>query len=1024
MTKRLKLRAALSLLLVLFSMPSAWAEAQYISGTSGPMWEYDSSTQTLTISGEGDMPDFTSPINTPWWDYKSSILRIVVKDGITTIGKCAFQNYTNLEAISIPSTVINIHQSAFAYCSKLTSLNLPERLQTIGNSAFNGCAIESVTIPGSVDNIGNSAFADNSALKDLNINDGVKVIGINSFRRCTGLKSLSLPNSITSINNSAFEDCINLKLKSITLPNSLQSIGYRAFANCSSLEEIIIPASVNFIDEEVFCACSSLASISVDTNNTIYDSRGNCNAIIQTSKNTLIIGCKNTTIPADVSVIGSCAFAGCANLMSIIIPQNVSKIRQRAFSACGNLTSITIPSSSSLSEIELEAFSGCPITTINIPSSVANLDCAFDYCYEITDVFCYYSGSLDFYYYDIFGSDSFKPNKATMFHVAANDKTTWEAKFPNANVTFVGDLENVEKLKYAVGEANSVAISVSESDLSAVSGEIVIPSSYTDGTNSYDVTAIAEDAFANCTNLTAVSIPSTITSIGSGAFAGCSSLNNIVVDANNAKYDSRDNCNAIIETASNSLISGCKNTVIPSSVTSIGSKAFSGCGDLSSITIPSGVATIGSGAFSGCAGLSSITIPSGVTEINASTFAGCSSLASVSLPTNISAIGNNAFDGCSSLSSITLPTGLTSIAKGAFKGTGLTTIEIPYSVKSVGESSFEGCSGLKSVTLPTDLAMIAKNTFLNCSSMTTVNIPVAVTKIEEGAFKNCDKLVAVTLPSGLVELGMSVFENSGLESITLPPEVTAIAQKAFYSCRNLVSATLYAPQLTSYADDAFDDNATNRKISVLSDYVDTYKSNWSKYSNDIVPISLTLNANPKNTTEKWCTYYNAAANVTVPAGVTIYKAQLDQANAKVLLSEVGGSIIAKGNAVMLKGSTSSINLSSAASAGSGDYTGNDLKGGTATPSTVAYTLAGINDVMGFYQFTGESLDPNKAHLEVAASNARSFIGFDSGTSTGVKLQPAADSSDQEWYTIDGRKLKGQPTQKGIYVKNGKKHVVK
>jgi hypothetical protein len=320
--------------------------------------------------------------------------------------------------------------------------------------------------------------------------------------------------------------------------------------------------------------------------------------------------------------------------------------------------------------------------------------------------------------------------------------------------------------------------------------------------------------------------------------------------------------------------------------------------------------------------------------------------------------------------------------------------------------------------------MIAKNTFLNCSSMTTVNIPVAVTKIEEGAFKNCDKLVAVTLPSGLVELGMSVFENSGLQSITLPPEVTAIAQKAFYSCRNLVSATLYAPQLTSYADDAFDDNAANRKISVLSDYVDTYKSNWSKYSNDIVPISLTLNDNPQKTAEKWCTYYNAAANVTVPAGVTIYKAQLDQANAKVLLSEVGGSIIAKGNAVMLKGSTSSINLSSAASAGCGDYTGNDLKGGTATPSTVAYTLAGINGVMGFYQYTGESLDPNKAHLEVAAAGARSFIGFDSGTSTDVKLQTEADDSDQEWYTIDGRKLKGQPTQKGIYVKNGKKHVVK
>lgn len=766
-------------------------------------------------------------------------------------------------------------------------------------------------------------------------------------------------------------------------------------------------------------------------------------------------------------------FRGCSNLKSITLSDNLQSIASDTFYGCSNLKSITLPKN-------LQSIAG-----------------AFYQCTSL-DVFCY-ANPNNFSWTTT--NNDFKPNKATLFHVAANDKATWETKFPNANVTFVGDLENIEKLTYDVEEGNSVAISISESDLSAITGEIVIPSSYADGTNSYDVTAIAENAFANCTDLTAVSIPSTITSIGSGAFEGCTNLSNIVVDPNNTTYDSRENCNAIIETASNSLVSGCKNTVIPSSVTSIASGAFQGCDGLSSITIPSNVAIIGSGAFAGCSSLANIAvdasnanydsregcnaiietasnslisgckntvIPSSVTSIGSGAFQGCSSLSSISIPTGINAIGSNAFDGCSALSSIALPsgltsiadgvfkgtgltavsipssvtsigeaafanctalttasipTGLTSIAKEAFKGSGLTTIEIPYSVQSVGESSFEGCSGLQSVTLPTSLATIAKNTFLGCTNMTTVNIPVAVTKIEEGAFKNCDKLVAVTLPSGLVELGMSVFENSGLQSITLPPEVTAIAQKAFYSCRNLVSATLYAPQLTTYADNAFDDNAANRKISVLSDYVDTYKSNWSKYSNDIVPISLTLNPNPKNDAEKWCTYYNAIADVTVPDGVTIYKAQLDQANSKVMLSEVGGSIIAKGNAVMLKGSTSSINLSSAASAGTGSFEGNDLKGGTTTPGYVAYTLSGVGGEMGFYQFTGESLDPNKAHIEVEASNARPFIGFDSVT-TDVKPLNVTTGSDQEWYTVDGRKLNGQPMQKGIYVKNGKKHVVK
>lgn len=1070
MIKRLNLRAALSLLLVLFSLPSAWAEKQFISGTSGPMWEYDSSTQTLTISGTGDMPDYTyedatnsSNSNRPWencyitnlvvesgittignysFSRKNELISVTLPNGLNKIGDYAFSENWRIETINIPNTVTYIGSYAFEYCYSLKSIVLPDELNFLGDRVFYKCnKLESATISGNVKSFGKGAFGSCGQLKTVVVNNGVESIGESAFSYCTDLSTLNLPNSLVTIESDAFNGCTSLttlslpnslvtiesnafkgctslttlnipdnvtsigknafyhcsNLKSITLSNKLNIINNYAFSGCTSLEGIIIPASVNYIGIYAFSGCPALASISVDQNNSAFDSRDNCNAIIEKATSTLITGCRNTIIPSSVSQLGDTAFHGCSSL-----------------------------------------------TTINIPSNISYFSDAFTDCIALTDVYCYANPYVMSWTSD--DHKQFKPSKATMFHVAANDKATWETIFPGVNVTFVGDLENVEKLKYAVGEANSVAISVSESDLAAVSGEIVIPSSYTDGTNSYEVTAIAEDAFANCTNLTAVSIPSTITSIGSGAFAGCSSLNNIVVDANNAKYDSREDCNAIIETASNSLISGCKNTVIPSSVTSIGSKAFSGCVDLSSINIPSNVTSIGESAFKGCTaltsaslpssltsiakeafkgtGLTGISIPSNVTSIEESAFANCAALATASLPSGLTSIGESAFSGCTALTTASLPSGLTSIAKGAFKGTGLTTIEIPYSVKSVGESSFEGCSGLQSVTLPTDLAMIAKNTFLDCTSMTTVNIPVTVTKIEEGAFKNCEKLVAVTLPSGLVELGMSVFESSGLQSITLPPEVTAIAQKAFYSCRNLVSATLYAPQLTTYADDAFDENAANRKISVLSDYVDTYKSNWSKYTNDIVPISLTLNANPKNTAEKWCTYYNAAANVTVPAGVTIYKAQLDQANSKVMLSEVGGSIIAKGNAVMLKGSTSSINLSSAASAGSGDYTGNDLKGGTATPSTVAYTLAGINDVMGFYQFTGESLDPNKAHLEVAASNARSFIGFDSGTSTGVKLQTAADSSDQEWYTIDGRKLKGQPTQKGIYVKNGKKHVIK
>ena len=323
--------------------------------------------------------------------------------------------------------------------------------------------------------------------------------------------------------------------------------------------------------------------------------------------------------------------------------------------------------------------------------------------------------------------------------------------------------------------------------------------------------------------------------------------------------------------------------------------------------------------------------------------------------------------------------------------------------------------------------------------MTTVNIPVATTEIKDGAFKNCQKLVAVSLPSGLVELGMGAFEASGLESITLPPGVTAIAASAFKSCQSLVSATLYSPTVATVSDDSFSDNHQDLKIKVPSDLLNAYRggvsnamrknrsAGWSNYSSKIYPITLDLNADPQKATDKWCTYYNDLANMTVPSGTTIYKAQLDQVNNKVMLTEVEGSVVAKGNAVMLKSSSANIELSSATTSDLGTYSDNDLKGGDVTSGYIAYTLAGINGIMGFYRFTGNSLDPNKAHLEVANSNpnnAPQLIPFDNET-TGIMLNTVkADEEKSEWYSLDGRQIQGRPTQKGIYVKKGRKVVIK
>ena len=342
------------------------------------------------------------------------------------------------------------------------------------------------------------------------IGNGVTSIGDYTFYCCTGLTSATIPNSVTSIGNRAFDSCP--RLTSVTIPNNVTSIGSYAFLGCSRLTSITIPNSVTSIGDGLFGSCSGLISVAVEEGNTTYDSRNNCNAIIETSSNTLIASCKNTTIPNSVTSIGNHAFFLCSGLTSVTIPNSVASIGDEAFFGCRGLTSLTIPNS--VTSIGFQAFLGCTgLTSVTIPNSVTSIgDGVFSECSGLTS--------------------------------------------------------------------------------------ITIPTS---------VTSIGYGAFSFCSSLTSVTIPNSVTSIRDGAFTGCSGLASIVVKNGNTVYDSRNNCNAIIEIATNTLIAGCKNTVIPNNVISIGVNAFYGCSGLTNITIPTSVTSIGIRALAACTGLTSMT---------------------------------------------------------------------------------------------------------------------------------------------------------------------------------------------------------------------------------------------------------------------------------------------------------------------------------------------------------------------------------------------------------------------------------
>ena len=220
-------------------------------------------------------------------------------------------------------------------------------------------------------------------------------------------------------------------------------------------------------------------------------------------------------------------------------------------------------------------------------------------------------------------------------------------------------------------------------------------SSLTSVTIPNSVTCIGSDAFLDCSSLTSITIPESVTSIGEDAFSRCSALTAIVVKAGNTTYDSRENCNAIIETTSNTLIAGCQKTIIPNSVTSIGNHAFYGCSSLTSVTIPNSVTSIGGYAFYGCSSLTSVTIPNSVTSIGEGAFRGCSGLTSITIPNSVTSIGDDAFYYCSSLTSVTIPNSVTSIGRRAFCSCEkLGTLVLGDKVKSIGYEAFYGCNKL------------------------------------------------------------------------------------------------------------------------------------------------------------------------------------------------------------------------------------------------------------------------------------------------------------------------------------------
>lgn len=263
---------------------------------------------------------------------------------VTSIGNSAFVCCNGLTSVTIPNSVTSIGSGAFAACYSLTSVTIPDSVTSLDVEVFAECSnLASVSIGNSVTTIEGSAFSQCHSLTSVILPNSVTTIGAAAFSKCSSLTSVVMSDSIKSIGDYAFYECTSLT--SINIPDSVVSIGQSAFQNCKSLISVSIGSGLNSIGTNAFKDCSNILSIVVSKENTKYDSRDNCNAIIETEQNVLVTGCNNTFIPNSVTSIGNGAFDGCNKLSSMTIPNSVTSIGSNAFSGCSSLTSLTIPNS-------------------------------------------------------------------------------------------------------------------------------------------------------------------------------------------------------------------------------------------------------------------------------------------------------------------------------------------------------------------------------------------------------------------------------------------------------------------------------------------------------------------------------------------------------------------------------------------------------------------------------------------------------------------------------------------------------
>ena len=773
---------------------------------------------------------------------------------VTSIATNAFLANKNITSVVIPNSVTSIGNVVFGYCSALTTVEIGSGVTHLGMNVFTDCT--SIT--------SFSVAAENTAYKSVSgvlytkdgilmnypaankataytVAEGTTSILSRAFRYCTNLTTLSMPNSVTYVGESAFWGCSGLT--SVTLSSNLAELSSNVFRDCVGLTSLTIPKGVTSIRNEAFIGCSKLASFSVAADNMAFKS---IDGVIFSKDGTSIVrypqgnAATSFTIPNSVTSIGSYAFFGASNLITIIIPASVTAIPEGSFYGCTSLASVVIPEGvtaiganafsnctslisivipDAVTTLGLAAFQGCSgLKTVTIGSGVTSMIRNFYGCKALDDVYCFANPEtltwMDLHCEDFKGE---KGSKETVCHVA--DADAFKAKWgtgnldTDVNVTFVGDLN--ENITFADATVKQLCVTnwdkngdgeLSKGEAAAVTALGTVFKSNKDITSFNELayfvrlTTIGYSAFSY-SSLTSVTIPNSVVSIMDDAFSMCTSLQDIV---------------------------------IPDNVTSIGKGAFTGC-TAKKFTIGRGLISIGQYAFRWTELESFEVSPSNTAFI---------SVDGVLFSKDIKELIY--YPSKRAASSYTVPSTVTKIDDYAFFKCELGTINVPASVTEIVSPPYVFYSeSLKNIVVEEGNSVYSsidgvlfdkEKSTLICypkGKEGAYTIPDGVTTIEPEAFNTADNLTEIIFPEGFTTIKVGAFyyySGKGFTTVTLPASLTSIGDGAFH-CDILETVHMKGTLPPEITGSPF--IPSPNAIYVPRIAVDTYKTAWPKLADRI-----------------------------------------------------------------------------------------------------------------------------------------------------------------------------------------------